>query len=412
MMQAALAEFQPGRTIYIPGATGEPLALTQALAADFSRMAGVHAVSCLLPGINETDFLGPDTTGSMTCFLLPRGWKAGFAAGYVRVLPLAYSGIANFLGGRLKIDVAIAHVAPPDASGNCSFGIAADFTPIVWGRAGRRVALINHAMPAMRHGPSIPIDSADVIVETEAPLVATPARPAAAELDTIAASAAALVPEGAALQIGIGGAPAAVWSHLRDHRNIVVASGLVADPVRMLAERGVLREGGAHWAGIAHGSREFYRYLADTGKIGFATVHHTHGIGVIGRLQKFTSINSALEIDLFGQANLEWLNGQLLGGIGGAPDFLRAAACSPGGRSIIALPATDRTGAVSRIVPQLTGRTVSICRNDIDTIVTEFGIAELRDASLDERAASLIAVAAPQHRESLGKAWLLLRKTL
>jgi acyl-CoA hydrolase len=291
-------------------------------------------------------------------------------------------------------------------------GIAADFTPIVWQRAGRRVALINHAMPTMRHGPLIALGSADVIVETEAKLVVAPARPASADLDTIAASAAAMVPDGAALQIGIGGAPAAVWTHLRNHRNIVIASGLVADPVRMLAETGVLREAASHCAGIAHGSMDFYRYLADTGKIGFATVRRTHGIDVIGRLEKFTSINSALEIDLFGQANLEWLNGELVGGVGGAPDFLRAAACSHGGRSIIALPATGRGGGVSRIVPQLTCRTVSIGRNDIDTVVTEHGIAELRDASMEERAASLIAIAAPQHRAALDEAWRVARKTM
>jgi acyl-CoA hydrolase len=411
-MHAALAEFRPGRTIYVPGATGEPLCLTRALAQDVSRMAGVHAVSCLLPGMNEADFLGRDTAGSITCFMLPRGWRAGFASGHVRVLPLAYSGIAKFLGRRLKIDVAIAHVAPPDADGHCSLGIAADFTPIAWERAARRVALINHAMPAMQHGPSIALASADLVVETEAPLVMAAARPAPAELDTIAASAASLVPDGAALQVGIGGAPAAVWAHLRHHRNIVIASGLVADPVRMLAETGVLRDGAAHCTGIAYGSMDFYRYLAHTGKIGFATACRTHDVAALCRLEKFTSINSALEIDLSGQANLEWLNGALVGGVGGAPDFLRAAACSPGGRSIIALPATDRSGAVSRIVPQLTCRTVSVARHDIDTVVTEHGIAELRHASLDERAASLIAVAAPQHRAALDEAWQRARKTM
>jgi acyl-CoA hydrolase len=405
-MQRALAAFQPGRTIYIPGGTGEPLALTAALRQAPERLRDVTLVSCLLPGMNETDYLGDQPSARMTTFLLPSGWRHSFTGGRVRALPLGYTDIAAYLGQRLKLDVAVAQVAPPGPDGLCSLGIAADFTSLVWPRAALRIALVNAAMPSMPRGPRLALADADVVIEYEAPVLAISAGAEANPvLAAIGRTVAGLIQDGASLQIGIGGAPAAVWGALGGHRDLVVASGMVAEGLRTMAESGVLREGGPHITGIAAGSAAFYRFLAASDLIRFAAVPETHGLQRLAARDRFVSVNGALEVDLFGQVNLEWQHGQFTSGIGGAVDFMRAARQSAGGRSVIALPSTAKGGTVSRIVARLAAPTASIGRAEIDTVVTEYGVAALRDRSVDGRAEALIEVAAPQHRETLARAW-------
>jgi acyl-CoA hydrolase len=404
-----LDEFKPGARVYLPGASGEPPALRDILAADPDRCAGVEFISCLVPGMNDFDYAALTPTTRFTTFLMPPTMRASFEAGRVRLLPLAYSEIAEHLAMRAEIDVAVFHLAPPDANGLCSVGIAADFAALVWPRAKRRIALINPAMPVPPRAPKLPIAQADVVLEIDGPVIEAAAAPDSAESIAIAERVAALVPDGAAIQFGIGGAPAAVLSRLTDRRGLVVRSGLVGEGVMALAEAGALAAGGAHIAGVALGSADFYRFLADSDLIVFADTRTTHGAEPLAQVARFTSINSALEVDLFGQANLEWRGDRVVSGVGGAPDFVRAARRSPGGRSIIALASTAAGGKISRIVLRLASPTASISRTDIDTVVTEHGVAHLTDRSLDERAEALIAIAHPSHRDGLVEDWTKLR---
>jgi acyl-CoA hydrolase len=145
--------------------------------------------------------------------------------------------------------------------------------------------------------------------------------------------------------------------------------------------------------------------------VAFASTAQTHQHNALAALERFTAINSALEIDLFGQANLEWRDGRLISGVGGAPDFMRAALSSRGGRAIIALPASAQSGSVSRIVPTLSSPTVSLARNEADTVITEYGVAELKYRSIDQRAEALIAIAEPVHRERLTSSWRAMRRS-
>ena len=235
------------------------------------------------------------------------------------------------------------------------------------------------------------------------------AAPEGAEALAIAERVAALIGDGAAIQFGIGGAPAAVLARLTDRRDLTIRSGMVIEAVRALAEAGALKPGGAHIAGVAFGSAELYRFLAESDLVAFADTRTTHGAAALAGVERLVSINSALEVDLFGQANLEWRGERVVSGVGGAPDFVRAARRSPGGRSIIALAATAGGGKISRIAARLASPTVSIARSDIDTVVTEHGAAELTDRSLDERAEALIAIAAPAHRDGLARDWAAMR---
>lgn len=411
-LEALWTAFQPGRTIYLPGASGECLALADALRAEPERAAGVTFLSCLVPGMNETlDYaaLAPDTR--VTTFMLPGCLRESFKAGKVNLIPRTYWGAAQYFQAS-RCDVAIAHVAPPGGDGDCSLGIASDFAPLVWHNAAIKVLVINPSMPCLPRALSLRMADADIVVTLDGPLVEAAPASANAEGEAIAARVAPLVPDGAHLQTGIGGAPGAVWKYLRDHRGIVLRSGMANDWLHDLAAAGALAGGAQHVAGIAYGSRAFYEELARTDLVRFASTPETHGLPTLVQVPRLTSINGALEVDLFGQVNVEWQGTALSSGVGGGPDFMRAATFSSGGRSIIALPSIAKRGALSRIVVRLDKPTVGIARSDIDTVVTEHGVAELRDKGLDARAEALIGIAQPEFRDELADGWRALRASL
>lgn len=409
---ALIDEFRPGASVYLPGASGEILALAEALANVPERADSVHFTSCLVPGINESlDYAGLTENTRATTFMLPGVMAPSLAARQVSLLPLTYHGAARHIAAQ-AFDVALAHVAPPDAQGRCSLGIASDFATLAWRNAKRRVLVVNPDMPRQPRALSIAADEADVLVTIEGAIVEQHERPAGAPADAIAANIAALVPDGAHVQAGIGGAPGAIWPLLAGHRGLVLRSGLVTPGFRTLADAGALAPDGDHMAGIALGPPDFYAWLAETDLVRFGSTLETHGFAGLAILPRLVSINGALEVDLFGQVNVEWRGSRFAGGVGGGPDFMRAAQASEGGRSIIALPTSAKGGSFSRIVCRLDRPSTSIARSDIDTIVTEHGVAELRDKGLDERSEALIAIAAPRFRDALARDWETLRRQM
>ncbi|MBB5707452.1 acetyl-CoA hydrolase/transferase C-terminal domain-containing protein [Sphingopyxis panaciterrulae] len=412
-LDTVLDRFAPGRTCYLPGATGEILALTDALKADPDRMAGMHIIGCPLPGMNATDYAALHCDARQTAFLFPPASRDSLANGRLRILPLSYFGAARYLACDAGIDVSVAHVAAPLAGEGkrASVGIAADFTAIAWRAARYRIALVNPSMPAIKRAPRIDLAEADLVVECESPLVEVPKVSPDAVGKAIAGHVAALVPDGATLQIGIGSAPAALWRALAGRRGLRLRSGLASEDLLHLADQGALADGD-HVAGILAGSRAFYSAMAERDLVRLADTLETHDARAIGLERGFFAANSALSVDLFGQVNLEWQGGRLASGAGGAPDFASAAMASPGGAAITMLPSTAREGSISRIVGRLDTPTVSLPRNLADVIVTEHGTAHLRYLSIDERAEALIAIAAPAFRDALSKSWRELRQAM
>lgn len=410
-LDALWQEFRPGRTIYLPGASGESLALAAALRDDPDRATGVHFLGCFVPGMNESlDYAGLTPDSRATTFLLPGCMRESFKAGRVTLIPRTYWGTAQLFQAT-RCDVAIAHVTPPDANGLCSLGIASDFAPLIWPQAAVRILVVNPNMPRLPRALTLAVANADVVVTLGGPLVEAAPAAASGEADIIAAKVAALIPDGAHIQTGIGGPPGAIWHHLRDHRDLTLRSGMANDWLRDLHDAGALAPGNPHVAGIAYGSRGFYEDLAQADLVRFAHTVETHGLPSLVALPRLHSVNGALEVDLFGQVNVEWQGTALSSGVGGGPDFMRAATFSPGGRSIIALPATARRGTLSRIVPRLDKPSVGVARSDIDTVVTEHGVADLRDKGLDQRAEAMIGIAAPDYRDALADEWRALRAT-
>jgi 4-hydroxybutyrate CoA-transferase len=229
----------------------------------------------------------------------------------------------------------------------------------------------------------------------------------------IAGHIAALIDDGCTLQMGVGKVPTALAERLRDRRRLRIHSGLVSDGFANLMESGALDADFVHTACVASGTGGFYRWLPEARGLRIAGCEITHGALTLAALQRFVAVNSALEVDLFGQCNLEHAQGRAVSGAGGAPDFARAARMCAGGLSIVALNASYRKGMASRIVPALSaGAVVSLSRVDVDLVVTEFGVADLRHASVHERALALIGIAAPDFRDDLERAWSKLAATL
>jgi 4-hydroxybutyrate CoA-transferase len=400
-----------GMTVFVQGASGEPTSLLQTLAAAPEASAGVHYVGCLIPGLNRIDPAAFHPRASLTSFFVFGEMARSHLAGRVRFLPLHYSGIWQYLSA-LPIDLALIQVSPPDHRGQCSLGVSVHFVPAILERAGMVVAEMNATMPRPARSYTVPYQRLDYVIETERPVLELPGGEPSDEMLRIGANVASLIGDGDTIQIGIGKVPAAVLAALHDRRELGLHSGLAADGIADLHAAGVMTgarkppDGHRMVCCAAIGTARVYDWAAACPDLQIAPVSYTHDVRVIGRIDNFVAINSVLAVDLFGQANAETLDGRQVSGTGGLLDFVRGARLSRGGRSILALPSSAAAGKVSRIVARLgAGDVVSCPRADADIVVTEHGVARLRDKSLDERAEALIRIAAPAFRDQLASAW-------
>jgi acyl-CoA hydrolase len=399
--------FAPGKTIYLPGTSGESLALIEFLKAHPRASRRVRFVSMLIPGINSFDYtsLHPEAR-SVAFFPLPQIRQA-ILSGKTDLMPHSYYRAYKHLEQHIDLDVAFVHVSPPDENGNCSLGIAADFASAALSRAARKVALVNQAMPVTCGDTTLPAAGFDALIRADGPLVTTDSPTPSESYIKVGANVAKLIEDGDSLQLGLGTLQHAVLHALKDKRNLRICSGMITEAVADLDRMGALAaDEGAITTGIAVGGPAFFEWLHGNSRVHFKSVEMTHGPSVGQEHHRFVAINSAIEVDLLGQVNGEAANGQLISSSGGLTDFMRAAARHPKGCPIIALPSTSRKGLVSRIVPTLApGTPVSIQKSDPLIVVTDYGVADLRHLSLNQRAAALIAIAAPSHRERLEGEW-------
>jgi len=396
----------PGMRVFMPGGAAEPTAFLKVLAATPERASGVTFVGTWLPTINQTDVSGLAPASKSVGFFLPESFRASFEAGRFTHLPLDYTEIYRYLGRGAEIDLAIATVAPP-AGGKVSLGISQDFLPAVLPTRARFVGLANPEMPAVRDGLAVDIDRLEQLIEVDEPLFTIQSAGPGAAGAAIGHHVAGLVDDGDTFEIGIGRLVPAVLAALRGHRDLAVHTGLVLDSLMDLADSGAISQGIT--TGVAVGNADMARRVARHDRIRFRPVDFTHSSATLAAIPNFVAINFVLEVDLFGQVNAEHVGGRFVSGRGGLADFARGARLSPGGRSIMVLNATAGRDKVSRIVPVLGSRPVTLTRYETDFVVTEHGVADLRRVSADARAERLIAVADPSARAGLTEAWGRLR---
>lgn len=412
---AALSLLSPGQRVFVHAGPSECMTFIAAIRADPERARGVEFLGVFVPGVNTTDYstLAPEARVVST-FVTPALSKS-FAAGRVKFLPKAYSGFARSLAAN-PVDLAILRLSPPGPDGRMSFGVNQDYAPIVARGAKRILAFVDHSMPHVRGEPGLRAEDCDAIVEIDEALMPCPAAAPGGTLARVGATAATLIRDGDTIQIGIGKVQSAVLANLFDRRDLGLHSGMIDNSIAALAEKGVLNNSrksadrGLSVTGMAIGTEAAWRYSQHE-HVRYRSADYTHAASAIAAQDNFVAINSAIEVDLFGQCNAELLGGRQVSGAGGFHDFQRGAAGSNGGRSIVALPAT--AGGASRIVARLSAPAIATGpRNDADYIVTEYGIAALRDLDLDARAKSLIMLAAPEYRSALTDVWRDMRAAL
>lgn len=395
------ASFKAGDRIYLPGGCGESVGFTAALCTAPQLTRGLHVVTTFVPGINKMPLerMADDLRVS-ALFMQPGAAASGRRFDH---LPVSYAGFVRDLRDRWTFDAAVLHVSPPDEEGYCSLGAAAEFNLLAASKSRRVIAVINPGMPRIALAPQISVKDVHELCEIEGPLpVYDPGRPDDAAI-AIAGLIAGLVPDGATLQIGIGKVPAALCGALRDHRGLKFWSGLLSDGWLELSRAGALANA-VHVCCAAIGSPAFYQSIAHAPDLRVAGCETTHDLAALASVDGFISVNSALQVDLFGQCNLECAGGAMVSGPGGAPDFARAAARGRG-VSVVALPATAGRSPVSRIVAQLDVGLVTLGRQDVDVVVTEYGVADLRGRTASQRAAALVSIAAPAFQDDLAHAW-------
>ncbi len=412
-LRALRRRLPEGGRIYAPGCAGEALAFVEAMRAEPALADNATFLGVWIPGVNRVDYAQLHERARSELIFLSADVRASFERGAARLRPLSYTQAYEWLG-RTPLDAAFIQVSPPDRDGRCSLGVSADFTPALNGREDIiRIAHINPLMPSPARSPRLSIDTFDIVVEAAHALLEYAPPALSPVFDAIAETIAARISDGDVLQFGLGNVQLAVLKALKGKRRLRIHSGMISDPVLDAVGAGVIAEGeGAITAGVALGSRALYDFAATDRRTVFAPVGHTHALKTLSGVENFTAINSVIEVDLFGQANAEYIGGRQVSGAGGLVDFLRGAAAAPGGKPIVALASAAKGGAVSRIVPRLNAASVSVARADMGLVVTEYGAADLRDLSVEERAKALIAIAHPDHRASLRKAWRAVREEI
>jgi acetyl-CoA hydrolase len=397
---------RPHDVIGWPQGPGEPLALTEVLVAQRTALNK----PTLFFGLSSSDTPRPELAEHFAIRALNGAGSNRRISELADIVPSHVSSVPALLrSGALRVDVALIHVRPLPTR-DYTLGVIADFTQALIREARVVIALVNPALPVTRGDALVDADDIDVLVESDERIIDMPDPEFSAVERAVAEQVAALVPDRATVQLGVGTLPAAVASALYNHRELGVHSGVVSDVLVELVERGVVTNAykgcdpGRTVTGGLFGTKRLRDFAERSGAVDMRSVEYTHNIAVTSTIERFHTINSAIEVDLSGQANAEIAGGRYLGAVGGQLDFVRGGVASPGGRSVIAFPSTTPDGKHSRIVASLDGRPVTTPRSDVDVIVTEYGAAHLRGCPLSERARRLIAIAHPDHREALLRA--------
>ncbi len=408
----AVKAISSGDRVVLAHACGEPQALTQAM---FARAPELHDVEIVhqvamggcpycRPGMEKHFWHNSIFVGATSRLAIKEG-RGDYTPCFNYEIPRL------FTQGFLPVDVAMVQVSSPDEHGCCSFGISVDWTITAAKYARITIAQVNRNMPRTLGETFMHISEFDHIVEVDEPLIEmTPPQIGSVE-ENIGRYCAELIEDGSTLQLGIGAIPDGVLMFLQEKRDLGIHTEMFADGVVELFEAGVVTNQaktlhkGKLVATFLMGTEKLYRFVDNNPQVAMFPIEYANDPFVISQNHRMVSINSALQVDLNGQVCAETIGYTQYSGVGGQVDFVRGCSRAPGGKSIIALPATAAGGKISRIVAVPDeGAAVTTSRNDVHYVVTEYGIANLRGKTLRQRARELIAVAHPDFRKDLEKA--------
>jgi 4-hydroxybutyrate CoA-transferase len=407
--ERAVSVIHSGQRVYVHNGCAEPLELVKAFTRRGLELRDVEVVHTMTTG--PADYTRPEYEGRIRHNSLFTGGnvRAAVQDGRADYTPVFLSEIEGlFRSGAMPIDVCLLQTTPPDHCGYLNLGSSVDYSLAAAECARRVIVEINDQVPHTHGETVLHVSQVEAFIETSHPLAEYPPPEVTAVHRAIASRVASLIPDGATIQTGIGALPQAVLEFLRDHKDLGIHSELIGDGVIDLIEAGIMNNARKtlhrHKAvsGFALGTKRLFEFIDHNPIFEFRPTSYTNDPFVIAQNDHMVAINSAIEVDLTGQVCSDSVGRVPYSGIGGQVDFLRGAARSKGGMPIIALPATAKGGAASRIVPTLQpGAGVVTSRGDVHYIITEHGVAYLHGKSLRQRAEALIAVAAPHFREEL-----------
>jgi len=408
--QDAVKLIKSGDRVLIQGGSATPQALIKAMVARASELRGVEIVHLHTEG--ECGYTAPELRESFHT-------NAFFIGGNIRkmvgdtvdYIPIFLSDIPSlFRQGYMNLDVVLVNVSPPDKHGFCSLGVSVDIVISAVEQGKIVIAQINSRMPRTFGDALVHLNNFNACVIIEEEIHEMKFVAPSEEEKEIGKNIAAIIEDGATLQMGIGGIPNAVLTYLTNHKNLGVHTEMFSEGIVDLVEKGIVNGSKKKLnpykiiSGFAMGTRRLYDFMDDNPEIEMLDIAYVNDTSIIRQNPKVTAINSAIEIDITGQVCADSIGSRMFSGVGGQMDFMRGAALSPGGKPIIAITSTTQKG-VSKIVPMLKqGAGVVTTRAHARFVATEFGIAELFGKNLKQRAQSLRDIAHPNHREELDKA--------
>ena len=403
----------PGDTIFIGTGCGEPQYLVQAMIRHIQSHPKAFVDTELLQiwnlGVNSYAEERYKDNFRFNSFFIGNTARDAVNEGLADYTPIFLSDVPElFYRKRVPVDVALIQASVPDAHGFVSLGISVDIVKAAVESAPVVIAQINAAMPRVHGDTFIHVRDINFIVPQDEPLLEYGVSISDEIAEKIGKYVARIVQDGDTIQVGYGSIPNAILAHLRGKKNLGVHTELLSDGIVELMKTGVINNSRKDLnrdktvAAFCMGKRETYEFIHDNPSVEFRPVSYTNNPLTIARNRNATAINSALEIDLTGQATAESIGKYFFSGIGGQADFMRGAMLSQGGKSILAIQSTAEHGTVSRIVPFLKeGAGVTLTRGDLHYVVSEYGIAYLHGKNIRERAMDLVAIAHPKFRDWL-----------
>lgn len=405
----AVSAIRSGDRVYVHPGCAAPAVLTEAL---LKRAPSLHDVEILhLLTFGKADYTLPQYDGHFrhNALFMGANVRDAVVAGRADYTPIMLGEIEKlFCSGEMPIDTVLMQLSSPDEYGYMSLGVGVDCTLNAARCARHVIAEVNRRMPRVHGDSFLHVSKVEAIVETDRPLLELKPEPFTELQARIGEHVASLIPDGATLQVGIGGIPDAVLACLGDKRDLGIHSEMCSDGVIALIEAGVINgerksiHRGKVVVGFVLGTDKLFRFIHENPIFELHPTQYTNDPFVIAQNERMIAINSAIQVDLTGQVCSDSIGTRPYSGIGGQLDFIRGAARSKGGKPIIALPATAKNGTISRIVPMLdSGAGVVTTRADVHYVVTEYGVAYLHGKTLRQRAEALIAIAHPKFRDDL-----------
>ena len=411
--EEAVKLIQSGDHIYVQGSTSTPEVLLDAMTARAHELRDVTVYSGFGISKREAPYCKPEYKDifRVESFFTNNSVRKYINEGYGSLIPRFLGEVPELIrDGTCRVDVVLLNCSEPNEEGLVSFGVSGDIATSAVESANVLIAQINPNMPFTYGDSTVHVSRLNACIWVDEPLVEVPTMAPTPEETAIGNAIAERIPDGATLQIGVGGIPNAVLGALKDHKHLGLHTEAMTDGVLPLLEEGIIDNSlkkvypGVSVAALAIGSKNLYEHMNYNKEMLFKDVAYTNNPFIIGQNPKVMSINSALQIDLTGQICADSIGTYIFSSVGGQHDFVYGSSRSEGGKSFIAMLSTTNKG-VNKIVPVLTpGAGVVTTRFQANYIVTEYGCVDLRGKDLGERAKLLISVAAPQFREELERA--------